>query len=93
VVALAVAGASPLQSLRAQELSPSLSDLQYTGNFDVRRPSLARRADRRIDQEAGEETADNDPNEAAENDAWYSAFGVRPGDKLFLPEKNRVLVW
>ena len=26
-------------------------------------------------------------------DAWYSAFGVKQGDKLYLPEKDRVRVW
>ena len=26
-------------------------------------------------------------------DAWYPAFGVKPGDKLYLPEKDRVRVW
>lgn len=26
-------------------------------------------------------------------DAWYPAFGVKPGDKLYLTEKDRVRVW
>ena len=26
-------------------------------------------------------------------DAWYPAFGVKPGDKLYLAEKDRVRVW
>ncbi|HEX2100972.1 MAG TPA: M13-type metalloendopeptidase [Candidatus Synoicihabitans sp.] len=26
-------------------------------------------------------------------DEWYQAFNVKPGDKLFLPEKERVRVW
>ena len=26
-------------------------------------------------------------------DAWYEAFGVRPGDKLFLPPEQRVTIW
>ena len=26
-------------------------------------------------------------------DAWYNAFNVQPGDKLYLSEKNRVRVW
>ncbi len=26
-------------------------------------------------------------------DAWYAAFGVRPGDKLYLPPSQRVRVW
>jgi len=26
-------------------------------------------------------------------DAWYSAFGVKPGDKLYLPPEQRVHVW
>jgi putative endopeptidase len=27
------------------------------------------------------------------NDAWYAAFGVKPGDKLYLPPAQRVKVW
>jgi len=26
-------------------------------------------------------------------DAWYPAFGVKPGDKLYLTEKDRVRIW
>ena len=26
-------------------------------------------------------------------DAWYDAFGVRPGQKLFLPPGERLVVW
>lgn len=26
-------------------------------------------------------------------DAWYDAFGVRPGDKLFVPPERRVRIW
>jgi endothelin-converting enzyme/putative endopeptidase len=26
-------------------------------------------------------------------DAWYAAFGVKPGDKLYLPPEKRVHVW
>lgn len=26
-------------------------------------------------------------------DAWYNAFGIRPGDKLYLPAEKRVGVW
>ena len=26
-------------------------------------------------------------------DAWYQAFGVRPGDRLYLPEDERVRIW
>jgi predicted metalloendopeptidase len=26
-------------------------------------------------------------------DAWYEAFNVRPGDKLYLPPEKRVRVW
>jgi len=26
-------------------------------------------------------------------DAWYKAFDVQPGDKLFLPPEKRVKVW
>lgn len=26
-------------------------------------------------------------------DAWYEAFGVKPGDKLYLPPEKRVRVW
>jgi endothelin-converting enzyme/putative endopeptidase len=26
-------------------------------------------------------------------DEWYSAFGVRPGDKLYLPPEKRVRIW
>jgi putative endopeptidase len=26
-------------------------------------------------------------------DAWYDAFGVKPGDKLYLPPKQRVRIW
>jgi len=26
-------------------------------------------------------------------DAWYSAFGVKPGDKLYLPPEQRVTIW
>ena len=26
-------------------------------------------------------------------DAWYDAFDVKPGDKLYLPPEKRVTVW
>ena len=26
-------------------------------------------------------------------DAWYDAFGVKPGDKLYLDPKDRVHIW
>ncbi len=26
-------------------------------------------------------------------DTWYEAFGVKPGDKLFLPPEQRVTIW
>ena len=26
-------------------------------------------------------------------DAWYNAFGVKPGDKLYLAPKDRVKIW
>jgi putative endopeptidase len=26
-------------------------------------------------------------------DAWYEAFGVKPGDKLYLPPEARVHIW
>lgn len=26
-------------------------------------------------------------------DAWYEAFGVKPGDKLYLPPESRVRIW
>jgi putative endopeptidase len=27
------------------------------------------------------------------NDAWYKAFNVKPGDKLYLPPEQRVHIW
>jgi predicted metalloendopeptidase len=26
-------------------------------------------------------------------DAWYKAFNVQPGDKLYLPPEQRVSIW
>jgi predicted metalloendopeptidase len=26
-------------------------------------------------------------------DAWYDAFGVRPGEALYLPADERVRIW
>ena len=26
-------------------------------------------------------------------DAWYDAFGVKPGDKLYLKPEDRVHIW
>ena len=26
-------------------------------------------------------------------DAWYAAFGVKPGDALFIKPENRVRIW
>jgi putative endopeptidase len=26
-------------------------------------------------------------------DAWYAAFEVKPGDKLYLPPADRVRIW
>jgi putative endopeptidase len=26
-------------------------------------------------------------------DAWYEAFGVKPGDKLYLAPEQRVTIW
>ena len=33
------------------------------------------------------------PNTVRNLDAWYEAFGVRPGDKLYLPPEERVRLW
>jgi predicted metalloendopeptidase len=27
------------------------------------------------------------------HDAWYEAFGVKPGDKLYLKPEDRVRIW
>ena len=26
-------------------------------------------------------------------DAWYKAFGVKPGDAMYLPPEQRVRIW
>jgi predicted metalloendopeptidase len=26
-------------------------------------------------------------------DAWYAAFGVKPGDALYIPPDKRVRIW
>jgi predicted metalloendopeptidase len=26
-------------------------------------------------------------------DAWYEAFGIKPGDRLYLPPEKRVRIW
>ena len=26
-------------------------------------------------------------------DAWYKAFDVKPGDKMYLPPEERVIIW
>jgi len=26
-------------------------------------------------------------------DAWYAAFGVQPGDKMYIPPEERVKIW
>jgi putative endopeptidase len=26
-------------------------------------------------------------------DAWYDAFGVKEGDKLFIPKEKRAQIW
>jgi predicted metalloendopeptidase len=26
-------------------------------------------------------------------DAWYKAFDVKPGDKMYLPPEQRVRIW
>jgi len=26
-------------------------------------------------------------------DAWYEAFDVKPGDKLYIPPEERVRIW
>jgi predicted metalloendopeptidase len=31
--------------------------------------------------------------EARNLDPWYRAFGVKPGDKLYLPPAERVRIW
>ena len=33
------------------------------------------------------------PNFARNLDAWYKAFDVKPGDKLYLPPEERVIIW
>ena len=33
------------------------------------------------------------PNTVRNVDAWYEAFGVKPGDKLYLPPEERVRLW
>jgi putative endopeptidase len=45
-------------------------------------------------------TADvHSPNKARVNaalphiDAWYNAFGIKKGDKLFIPKKQRAQIW
>jgi endothelin-converting enzyme/putative endopeptidase len=32
-------------------------------------------------------------NEVRNMDAWYDAFGVKPGDAWFLPPEQRVRIW
>jgi predicted metalloendopeptidase len=33
-------------------------------------------------------------NGATQNiDAWYSAFDVKPGEKMYLAPKDRVVIW
>ena len=27
------------------------------------------------------------------NQAWYDAFGIKPGDKMYLPENKRADIW
>jgi predicted metalloendopeptidase len=26
-------------------------------------------------------------------DAWYEAFGVKPGDKMYIPPNERARIW
>ena len=26
-------------------------------------------------------------------DAWYDAFGIKPGDRLYVPPEQRVRIW
>ena len=33
------------------------------------------------------------PNPLRNLDAWYVAFDVKPGDKLYLPPEERVRLW
>lgn len=33
------------------------------------------------------------PNTVRNLDAWYEAFGVKPGDKLYLPPEERIRLW
>ena len=33
------------------------------------------------------------PNTVRNIDAWYQAFGVQPGDKLYLPPAERIRLW
>jgi putative endopeptidase len=33
------------------------------------------------------------PNTVRNLGAWYTAFGVKPGDKLYLDPKDRVQLW
>ena len=33
------------------------------------------------------------PNTVRNLDAWYEAFGVQPGDKLYLPPEERIRLW
>ncbi len=55
----------------------------------VREPELRRRIV--IDTHAPGEYRGNG---AVRNmDAWYAAYGVKPGDKLFLPPEERVKIW
>ncbi|HEX7759781.1 MAG TPA: M13-type metalloendopeptidase [Caulobacteraceae bacterium] len=53
-------------------------------------------------QEAAIQQTKTDPHSAAQfrvigpvrnNDAWYAAFGVKPGDKYYLPPEQRVKIW
>jgi putative endopeptidase len=53
-------------------------------------------------EEAAIQQTKTDPHSAAQfrvigpvrnNDAWYAAFGVKPGDKYYLPPEQRVKIW
>jgi putative endopeptidase len=52
--------------------------------------------------EAAIQQTKSDPHSAAmfrvigptrNNDGWYDAFGVKPGDKYYLPPEERVRIW
>ena len=93
--------------LAGRSLQPAGDQVDLVGQMPRRRPlehlrrNLARRR-QAVRHDALRQQLVGDPHSPGmiravaplrNIDAWYDAFGVKPGDKLYIPPEDRVRIW